>query len=385
MLLSYNNLPFAIIIVILCFYIFLYKKISKNNLCTIDGKISIIGFIFGIAITLLNFRTINAYLITIGPLISITCILYLLYQARFSNSSDHYKITVNERDLKIVSIIYWLCIFFLLIIYQQYSFHRPPIFFIIVSIAISMIGIEIISSKKTHIRVSAIIFKILLLSLILRNSAFYISPYPVGSDPWAHTDLIEHIINYGSLDISTSIINNYINYPLMHLYACIVSFIVNFNIKNSINIVGTALVLSTLFVYLMGKEITENVEISLLSLLLVNFIDFHVKSSVQVIAMTLGLALYTIILYLNIKKTNKKYALFYKGLSVFFAFVLVWTHTISIFITVVSFITLYVGSQIYKLVYSQKGNNSFISITLCILSIVIMLAHWMNPEYPFRC
>ncbi len=43
-----------------------------------------------------------------------------------------------------------------------------------------MIALEILSSKKNKNETMWILIKILIISLIIRNTAYFISPYPVG-------------------------------------------------------------------------------------------------------------------------------------------------------------------------------------------------------------
>lgn len=50
------------------------------------------------------------------------------------------------------------------------------------------------TSNKSKVYVYQLISKILLLSLVLRLSAYFISPYPIGSDPWAHANFYRKCI-----------------------------------------------------------------------------------------------------------------------------------------------------------------------------------------------
>jgi len=119
-------------------------------------------------------------------------------------------------------------------------------------------------------------------------------------------------------------------------------------------------------------------------MLLLNFADFHIQWSIEVIAMSFGIAIYTILLYLLLKR-NEKHQLFYTSfLLISLFFVIVWTHTISSFILLVSILSLYIGSLIYDRIYRDKFSEiALISITLCILFIVLLILHWMDPNYPF--
>ena len=118
-------------------------------------------------------------------------------------------------------------------------------------------------------------------------------------------------------------------------------------------------------------------------MLLLNFADFHIERSTFVIAMSFGITIYTIIIYL-ILKANEKHQLIYTSLLILFLFVIIWTHTVSGFIALISVISLYVGSFIYQAIYEKhKHTELVVSLTLCMIFTVLLLFHWMDPNYPF--
>ena len=296
-----------------------------------------------------------------------------------------FNLNLDLKYLKIINILYFISISIALISYQQASpYYRPLIFFIIISFCVALLGLEIFSLDfKNNPKISYMILKILLISLILRASAYFISSYPVGSDPWGHVDLINDISNIGSLNvIQTPTAQYYTNYPLMHIYASALNLIGNLNIKESMFIIGALLPLSTIFVYFIVKRIMANDNLALFSMLLLNFADFHVQWSIEVIAMTFGIAIYTIFLYLLINKESHKiiYAIF----SILLIIIIIWTHTISGFILSISIFSLYLGSLIYKSIYnSEEYEYFYINLTFCLLSVVLLIQHWMDPNYPF--
>ena len=242
---------------------------------------------------------------------------------------------------------------------------------------------EILASKfKDNFNVFSIISKILLISLILRASAYFISPYPVGSDPWAHAEYIKYFLQFQHL-MAPPDYEYYRNYPLAHLLACAANLIGDISIKESMFIIGAVLALSTIFVYLIVKKITNNINLALLSMLLLNFAGSHIQWSIEVIAMTFGIAVYAIIIYL-ILRTREKHQLIYISILILFIFVIIWTHTVSGFIAFVSVISLYVGSFIYQVIYvKHKHEELVVSLTFCMIFVVILGFHWMDPDYPF--
>ena len=362
-------------------------KIKKEDILTIDGIFAVAGFALGLFITSLNLIYSNNYLISLGPLLAIACLLYLRFRDKILTSSTDLNLNFNftPKTLKIINILYWLCISVALISYYQAPpYYRPPIFFISISLGAALLGLEILASKfNDNYNIFSIISKILLISLILRASAYFISPYPIGSDPWAHAEYIKYFLQFHHVMVPPDESGYYCNYPIAHLLACAANLIGNISIKESMFIIGAVLALSTVFVYLIVKKVTNNTNLALLSMLLLNFADFHIEWSIEVIAMTFGIAIYAIIIYL-ILKTKEKHQFIYTSLLVLFLFVIIWTHTVSGFITLVSVISLYVGSFVYRSIYREhKYKELLVSLTFCIIFAVLLIFHWMDPDYPF--
>ena len=366
-------------------------KIKKQDVLTTDGIFAVAGFALGLFITSLNLIYSNNYLISLGPLLAIACVLYLRFRDKILTSGTDVNLNFSSKTLKIINILYWVCISLAIISYYQAPpYYRPPIFFFSISLGASLLGLEIIASKfNDNYNVFSIISKILLISLILRASAYFISPYPIGSDPWAHAEYIKDFLSYHHM-MSPQYAERlgeaayYCKYPLAHLLACAANLIGNISIKESMFIIGAVLALSTIFVYLIVKEITDNTNLALLAMLLLNFADFHIQWSIQVIAMTFGIAIYTIIIYL-ILKTNERHQELFTSLLVLFIFVIIWTHTVSGFIALISVICLYLGSFVYHAIYWDKNKHKSLvfSLKLCVLFTVLLLFHWVDPNYPF--
>lgn len=360
-------------------------KIKRSNFSTVDGKFAILGMIIGLLITFLNLIYSNNYLITIGPILTIASLLYLRYRTKLLAEDIGLNFNLSNQTLKIIQTIYWLCISIALIsFYQAEPYYRPPIFFISISVAVGFLGLEILSrTYEKNSRLYFIFSKILIVSFILRLSAYFISPYPVGSDPWRHAELIKDISIYGTSYLP-QLHAYYSNYPLMHIYASTAGLLGNLNTKGAMCIIGVVLTLSTIFIYLIIKKITNNVQLALFSMLLINFSDFHIQWSIQIIAMSFGIAIYTMIIYLLIEQ-KEKITTVYKIFTILLIYIIIWTHTISSFILIISLLALYLGSFIYEHIYAteNKSANLTVNTTLCILSILLLIFHWMDPKYPF--
>lgn len=360
-------------------------KIKKSSLFTIDGAFALFGTFLGLLISFMNLIYSNNYLISIGPLLIIASVLYLRFRNELLADNIDLNLNFSNSTLKIIQIIYWICILIISVSYfQAEPYERPLIFFAGISVAVASLTLEILSHLyEKEVQVYRLIFKILILSLILRFSAYFVSPYPVGSDPWRHADLIKSISIYGTSYLPT--LNSYYSYyPMMHIYASILSLLGNLSTRDAMLLIGAILPISSIFVYILVKKITNSVQLGLFSMLLLNFSDFHIEWSIELIAMSFGIAIYTILIYFLIERKEKT-SIFFKTFTILFIFIITWTHTVSTFIFIVSIISLFAGSYIYEYIYLIKHDpiKLTVNITLCILSIIILVYHWLDPEYPF--
>ena len=109
-------------------------KIKKEDILTIDGIFSVVGVGLGLLITSMNLIYSNNYLISLGPLLAITCLLYLRLRGKILERGADFNLNLNPNTLKAINIMYWVCISVALLSYHQAPpYHRPPIFFICIS------------------------------------------------------------------------------------------------------------------------------------------------------------------------------------------------------------------------------------------------------------
>ena len=57
-------------------------KINKEDILTTDGIFAVVGFALGLIIISLNLIYSNNYLISLGPLLAIACLLYLRFRTK---------------------------------------------------------------------------------------------------------------------------------------------------------------------------------------------------------------------------------------------------------------------------------------------------------------
>ena len=371
--------------------IVLIRKAIPSLLSSIDGVFAFLGLIFGIFMTIMNHFYTSEALFLLSPTIALGSSVYIHYRYKQLEIDqiplyDEEKVSIFSRYL---DISFWVLIFFLLFLLRTAEpYTRQIIFFIIVSLCVAIIGLDIILSTKIDgIKRSYIIFKTLLLSFIIRSSAYFISLYPVGSDPWVHSEYISFFIKNGHLIVPESFSQYYVNYPISNLLAAISGILANLEVKESLFVIGFGLIIGTLFVYLIVRLLTGNENLALFSLLLINFCDASIQWSVDIIAMSFGIVLYSFVLYLIFKfiPSNKEHRYIYSSIIFVLIFLIIWTHTIASFILLVTIVSLYVSIHMYRILYHKTDGQSYSSIilTASIFFCILLAIKWFDPNYPF--
>lgn len=393
MLSTYSDFAPILILSVIVLAFVIGRHVPRDNLKEIDNIFAVFGFLLGFFAMILNLTYTNKDMFMLGPVIAVSCLLYLRYRDVFKEAIHHYPLLqINfQYHEKIFSILWWILISAAVFTYYFSEIYtRHPLFFFLISGAVAILGIQIIIFNISNpINAPILICKILLLSLILRYSAYSISPYPVGSDPWVHIQYISYFLDYGRVDVPSYFSNYYLSYPIAHLHATCAALLGSISPHDAMFLLGVDLTFSTIVPFLIIRMLTGNDRIALIAMLLLNFSDAGIQWGVQIIAMSYGIAIYVLILYLALKiLSNPNGKIKYSSLLFLFLFVIVWTHTISAFISLVSLLALTVGRILYDVFYARKSfsietRSVQIMIIPIMFLLITMIYHWMDPAYPF--
>ncbi|MDI3541386.1 MAG: hypothetical protein PWQ62_300 [Candidatus Methanomethylophilaceae archaeon] len=220
------------------------------------------------------------------------------------------------------------------------------------------------------------------------GSAYFVSPYPIGSDAWAHKEYITYFIEYGSITVPSGFSVYHTAYPISHLFVVCTTLITSIPVHDAMFIWGVILAISTIAIFSLVKMLTGNVQVALMAMLLLNFFDAHIQWSVQTIATTFGIAIYSFIVFLMVKIYLGKGSRVHGPLLLLFLGVIVWVHTIGAFIALVSFFAFLLGIFLYNMIYEHKvlatglGRINYLILPFIFL-LALVLYHWTDPVYPF--
>jgi hypothetical protein len=334
------------------------------------------GIVLGLLISLMNFIYSNEYLITIGPMLIIVCGYYLLFGHRLKSPQEELQAGKNSK--LVFNIIFWLSFAGSILCLNTEVLHRPLTFFILTSIAASMIALQILHSQRKSTEY-LILFEIILISISVAASAFWVFPSLVGVDPWVHLTYIEDFVNSGHIETTRESIY-YLNYPVTHLNAAIMKLMTGLGYKEAMFLgIGLPLIFGALFVYIIGCNIA-NAKIGLLAALLVNLSDVHLQFGVQLMPTSFGIILFTVIFYFIIHG-QKNLDMRRRLLTLLLLFLLIITHTMSTFVVFIFILCLLIGNYLYNILFKKQPNTGMVTPLLLMTFLVLMLTYWMYAGY----
>ena len=388
---TYNEFaPLAVLLTLILVFI-IGRGITREDLKSVDGTFAAFGVMLGLIATFMNLVYISNELFLLSFVIPMSSTLYLRYRSKFKVRSYNSLLQMNKRTRTIISVAWWSLISITLIVnYFSEPYTRHLFFFLLISGAVALLGVQIIATKYSSTITSPIfIFKILLLSVILRSSGYLISPYPVGSDGWVHRGYISYFLEFGQITVPSGFMQNYVIYPIAHLYATCATLLGSISVQDATFLLGLVLTFSTIITFLIVRLLAGNVQLALISMLLLNFADVHIRWSIQPIAMSFGLAIYAFIIFFALKiSLEPEDKLKYIPFMLVFVSVVVWTHTISAFITLASLFALIAGYILYGMLYNQRifpilNKNIRMIFGFFLILALIMYIHWMKSIIPF--
>ncbi len=345
------------------------EKIVNN----LDVIAATIGIFLGIFIIYLYYL-INLKQQDIGFVIFAACSLYLLLRNKFKRP-DFSFLRISPREKLLLNIIFLSIFSVTLVIWYMQLYHRPFIYFILISILAAIIAFEILYFKEGNAAVP-ILLKIFLLSISIRAGIFYNFPSMMGYDAYWHAKIAELITINGFVP-PIEINDKYHYYPIFHIFLSISQIFSQSNIKDAIFYsIGFTNILHTIFIYLIGKKIAGS-QVGLLATLLINITnDIIVTGITNITPGSLVLDYFLLILYFIFKNEHKFITRF---LGVFMTFLMIITHQLSTFVALVSMTSFYAGEHIYQTIYKSKEHT--VNFTYILFFTATIIFYWMNSYY----
>jgi len=275
--------------------------------------------------------------------------------------------TLQPRFSRLLDIAFWGLFITSLILISREAYARPLSFLILVSIMASILAVQIFTGKNTAYCMT----KIVTIGILLRASAWYQFPGPVGYDSVAEVNSLKQLVAAGHMG---NFMKAYAYYPVAYYFAASTSVITGLEARASFFILSVIQVTGLVFLFLIGKQLF-NERTGLLAALIVAVYDWHVFWGFNVKAFTMGLTWILILIFILVVRQRKN-SLFFSILSILIILLATFTHP---FITTAIVVILIAGWLLSKIIKYIVGNEKFnppVTLALALTSFCVALAYW---------
>lgn len=356
------------------------SRFSQLLTVDIDKKLAIILFGLGLIVLILATTVFRSLLL---QQISVTLLLasgvYLFLRARRKVSPTEEDSTgardtsspssLQPRFRRLLDIAFWGLFITSLILISQHAYARPLSFLILVSFMSAILAVEIFTDKNT----AYCLVKVLVIGILLRASAWYQFPSPVGSDPIIEVNFLRQLLAAGH---TGEYMWYYQYYPVAYILSAFTSWTTGLGPKDSFFIIGVIEVLSLLFLFLIGREFF-NKKVGLLAVLIMAVSDMHVSWGFWVKGMTLGIALLPILLFLLLVSRKRGGSLTFSFFTILVIFLVILTHTVASTVMVATLLIAWLASLIWKGLQGKERFEPPVALTMVLLSSVALLGYWL--------
>jgi hypothetical protein len=301
----------------------------------------------------------------------ISCLFVLfIYKKDVSLHDIDVLPSLNTKSLTYLFGIFYICS---LIVLMLSPGDRPLYYFIFISMMYLSVFLQIFSKNVSPSLILAESFLIminLIYSVTLNYDFFF-----------GTTDILPHIFLSEITALSGQIIpaslSDYAYFPLYHILIAEASELLNTGIKTSLFLITAPIyAITIIFLYYLFNFITNNRQISLLSVVLFSASSIVLYYGANVITRTMAFVMFVILLYLIYSVNFKKDILSLKILSVIVVIFLTLVHNVSLPQIVLLLVLLFASEYII-------GYGSYISKPFFILLNVTFVAYWFFLAYLF--
>jgi|GEM_PF-5102766 len=287
--------------------------------------------------------------------------------------SDEDNIDVHHsNNLIAASIFFAILSIEILLTYLNGSTQRPPILFVLYSIQVLLIGLQIAHSNSNKKITFVILLQIIVLGLAIRLLLGLSVSSVIGVDPWYHQLFTQRIVSEGRIPNNEA----YSFLPLFHLLIANGIELIGLSyVQSSYLLVSSAqVVILSLFTYLLGKKILSHT-IGLFASLIVSVANTSVLFGLGLIPNTIGLLFWLPILYILLFRHELKD----KIILLFLSIAIIFTHTISAMGLFIVLLSLPSSLFIIKRLSTGKWEKNSIQVfhAFPILFGSIMFAYWV--------
>jgi hypothetical protein len=317
----------------------------------------------------------------VGFAVLLPSLLYLVLRKKLGESKSNILDLKCEHSHELVSFIAFIFLFSLsLLLLRSAVYQRPLTYFITITLIATVIAYQILNVEKRY--AWFVLIEILLVSVNIRASVYFLYSDIYGFDISYYVALINEIISIGH--IPSDYPGAYDSFFMMPLTVAAVKQIFGLNMKYAYFSIGVIEAVSPIFLFFICKHLF-NFKSGLMAALILALSNYYIGLGYWIIAMSLGLSIFSLILLLAILKVSKSEVLS-RSLLILFLLIIILTHTIATSVTFVVITSLAIGATVLPLLKARsrttgsllKGDNIKATFTIALLFLVSFITYWMN-------
>ncbi len=346
---------------------------------SIDKKIAFIGTISVSLMALLLYTRYGAILwwsyniqiyLIYGLFVVVSCVFWLL----FSDKTDISIFKVNK-NTTILSPLFWTFTILasLLIFFPSAPYQRSIVTLCLISTLAGFVIIEIFTSSLK--RANLILLKIVVLGALILLSQSLIMVSISGSDAWYHQAMFLDLQSEGFLPLSYS----YSKIPLFSVFSVISSICLNLDYQCVSILIGlTQIICFSIFIFLIGRSISKDTRIGLLSAFIVTIGSRFIGVDYRPIPFSFALIFMIIIIYYLLLKKNNFIML------IFLTVATVLTHTLVSAFILFYLLVITISYIVVKYNLISLNGSPFILKSFMISAIIINVISWIYISSNFN-